>query len=51
MSVIWEQTTVSKTVPTLLDHTTVAVILAIVLTVMEETAQVLALVYIYSYLN
>ncbi len=41
MSVLWEHTTVSITVPILLDRTTVAVILALVLTVMEETAQVL----------
>ena len=40
MSVLWEHTTVSRTVPTLLDHTIVAVILATVLTVMEEIVQV-----------
>ncbi len=45
MSVLWEQTTVSRTVAILLDHTAVAVILAIVLTVTEETVQVSPYIY------
>ncbi len=41
MSVLLEQTSVSRTVQTRLDHTIVAVTLATLVTVMEETVQML----------
>ena len=45
MSVLWDQTTVNRFVPITLDHTTVTVIPAIVLTVMVRIVQVSPNVY------